>query len=79
MKYHQISGPMVFQPTGYVGNCEAKLKSGNRLLDEFDGAPLDAPEVIPSGSTRCIEWDSLNEEKTRVWFEAQRISIRSYQ
>ena len=78
MKYQQIYGPMVFQPTGYVGSCEATLKSGNRLLDEFDGVPLDAPEVIPAGATRCIELDS-SKHGIRVWFAAPVISLRSYQ
>ena len=77
MKYHQIFGPMVFQPTGYVGNCGAQLKSGQRLLDEFDGVPLDAPEVIPAGATRCTEWES--EHGVRVWFASPVISLRSYQ
>lgn len=78
MKYHQIYGPMVFQPTGHVGNCEASLKSGRRLLDEFDSAPLDAPGVIPAGATRCIEWDGSH-VVTRVWLASQVISLRSYQ
>lgn len=76
MKYHQIYGPMVFQPTGYVGSCEATLKSGHRLLDEFDSTPIDAPEVIPAGATRCIEWDSHDR---RIWYVSPVISLRSYQ
>ena len=79
MKYHQISGPMVFQPTGYVGNCEAKLKSGKRLLDEVDSAPIDAPEVVPGGSVLCIEADSYFDEYTKFWFASQRISLRGRQ
>ena len=77
MKYQQIYGPMVFPPTGYVGSCEATLKSGHRLLDEFDSAPLDAPEVIPAGATRCIEWEGNH--GYRMWFASPVISLRSYQ
>lgn len=77
MKYQQIYGPMVFQPTGYVGNCEATLKSGHRLLDEFDGAPLDAPEAIPAGATRCIEWSGIYE--LQFWFASPVISLRGWQ
>jgi hypothetical protein len=82
MKYQQIYGPLVFHPTGYVGNCNASLKSGQRLLDEFDGAPLDAPEVIPAGATCCIEWDGNpwgNHRGVRLWFAAPVISLRTYQ
>ena len=82
MKYHQIAGPMVFQPTGYVGSCEAELKSGKRLLDEFDGVPLDAPEVIPAGATRCIEWDGNpwgEHRGVRLIKKKKIISLRSYQ
>ena len=78
MKYKQIAGPMVFQPTGHIGNCEAKLKSGQRLLDEFDGVPLDAPEFIPAGATRCIAWKS-HLEPVFNWFAAPVLSLRSYQ
>lgn len=77
MNYQKISGPMVFQPTGWIGNCEAQLKSGKRLLDEFDGVPLDAPEAIPAGATKRIEW--FNQQGICVWFDAQVIALRSYQ
>ncbi len=76
MEYRRIGGPMSFSPTGNQCNCYGPLKSGKRMLEEFESAPIDAPEAIPAGSSQRAEWPDF--DGRICWFPAPTLILRSY-